>query len=55
MKKVKLKSLFFLIPMILVFIGIFYIYYGHLVNTIDIIKSQYQATSHLIEKVFTMK
>ena len=46
----KVKSLFFLIPMILVFIGIFYIYYGHLVNTIDIIKSQYQATSHLIEK-----
>ncbi len=36
--------------MILVFIGIFYIYYSHLVNTIDIIKSQYQGTTQLIEK-----
>lgn len=36
--------------MILVFIGISYIYYGHLENTIDIIEAQYKGTIVLIEK-----
>lgn len=49
MKKTKTKHIIYLIPMIIIFIVVGIIYYKHYTNTIEIIKSGYNAKIKLIE------
>jgi len=50
MTKRKIRSQFYLIPMILVFVAVVIVYYGNYNNTINIIKSEYNSKIDLIEQ-----
>ena len=50
MKRINRKSILYSIPTLIVFIAVASIYYGHYENTIEIIKSGYDAEIKLIEQ-----
>lgn len=50
MKKIKIKSIIYLIPMIIIFITIVIIFYKQYASTIEIIKSAYESNTQLIEQ-----
>lgn len=50
MKRIKIKSIYNTIPMIIIFIAILVIYYGQYENTIKVIKSEYSTKIKLIEQ-----
>lgn len=50
MKKFKLKSKIYLIPMIVIFVVVLIIYYRNYKNTVDIIKAEYKSKIKLIEE-----